>query len=90
MLISSMIAKVDPAHAGEVARRLERIPGVTSYGVHRENNVILVAETRDEEQMEQLARHILEGYDEVWAVFPTFVASDGAEAAPPPALVQLT
>jgi len=76
MLVTSMIVKVDPAKAQELARQFGRIRGVTTYGVHKENNIVVVAEARDEGQLENLARYIAESFEGVWGVFPTFVASD--------------
>lgn len=79
MLIASMIVKVAPEKANEISQLLGRIPNVASYGVHKENNIIVVAEAHDEEQLEKLSKYILEEYDEVLGVFPTFVGSDEGE-----------
>lgn len=76
MLIASMIAKVRPAGAEEVARQLGRIPGLTIYGVHKQENVVIVAEARDEQQLENIARHILETFEDVVGVYPTFMAAE--------------
>lgn len=81
MLVASMIVKTDPERAAEVARQLGRMPNVTSYGVHKEENIVLVAEAHDEAQLENLARYILDTFDDVWGVFPTFVGSDEEPAA---------
>lgn len=77
MLIASMIVKVDEAASEYVAQQLERIPNVTTYGVHRGTNIIVVAEAHDESQLENLARFIMESFEDVWGVFPTYVTSDG-------------
>ena len=82
MLVASMIVKVDPARAEELARQLGRIPGVTTYGVHKEENVILVAEAHDEPQLENLARYIAESFEGVAGVFPTFLAADTSPESP--------
>ncbi len=76
MLIASMIVKVMPDKAEEIALFLERLPNVTNYGVHKENNIIVVIEAHDEEQLENLAKYILDSYEDVLGVFPTFVGSD--------------
>lgn len=76
MLISSMIVKVEPAKAEKVAHQLGRVPNVTTYGVHRENNVIIVAEMHDAEQLENLSKYILNEFDGVSGIFPTYVAVD--------------
>lgn len=76
MLVASMIVKTDPLRAAEVARQLGRMPNVTSYGVHKEENIVLVAEAHDEAQLENLARYIVDTFEDVWGVFPTFIGSD--------------
>lgn len=76
MLVASMVVKVDPAQADELSRQFGRIPGLTTYGVHKEENVVVVAEAHDEAQLENMARYILDTFEGAWGVFPTFVASD--------------
>jgi nitrate reductase NapAB chaperone NapD len=76
MLVASMVVKVDPAQAEEVSRQIGRVPGLTTYGVHKEENVVVVAEAHDEAQLENMARYILENFEGAWGVFPTFVGSD--------------
>lgn len=83
MLIASMIVKVIPEHAEEVAQQLERTPNITSYGVHKENNIIIVTEAHDVEQLENIARYILETYPDVLGVFPTFVGSEEEDVEQP-------
>lgn len=81
MLIASMIVKAEPELAEEVSRQLGRAPGVTTYGVHKEVNIVVVAEAHDVEQLENLSRYILDNFEGAWGVYPTFVGSD-AEPAP--------
>jgi nitrate reductase NapAB chaperone NapD len=76
MLVASMVVKVDPAQAEDLSRQFGRIPGLTTYGVHKEENVVVVAEAHDEAQLENMARYILDNFEGAWGVFPTFVASD--------------
>ena len=76
MLVASMIVKTTPERAEEVARQLGRMPNVTSYGVHGEENIVLVAEAHDEAQLANLSRYILDTFEDAWGVFPTFVGSD--------------
>lgn len=87
MLVASMIVKAEPELAEEVARQLGRVPGVTTYGVHKEENIVVVAEAHDVEQLENLTRYILENFEGAWGVYPTFVGSDDgpvpAGEAPP-------
>lgn len=76
MLVASMIVKITPEKAEEVAQQLERIPNVTTYGVHKQNNIIVVVEAHDEAQLENFSKYITEEFDGVLGVFPTFVAVD--------------
>ena len=76
MLIASMIVKTVSDNADEVARELQRIPNVTTYGVHKENNIIVVAEAQDEEQLENFTQYLMREYSAILGVYPTFVASD--------------
>jgi nitrate reductase NapAB chaperone NapD len=76
MLVASMVVKVDAAQAEELSRQFGRIPGLTTYGVHKDDNVVVVAEAQDEAQLENMARYILDHFEGAWGVFPTFVASD--------------
>lgn len=88
VLIAGMIVKVDPERAGEVARQLGRIPNVSTYGVHKEENIVLVAEGHDEGQLENLARYIVGTFEGVRGVYPTFIGSDeaGGRTDPAPSL----
>jgi nitrate reductase NapAB chaperone NapD len=79
MLIASMIVKVVPEKAEEVAQSLGRIPNVTTYGVHKENNIIVVAEAHDVEQLENLSKYLMMEYENVLGVFPTYLTSDEDE-----------
>jgi nitrate reductase NapAB chaperone NapD len=76
MLIASSIVKVVPEKAEEVRELLNQIPKVTTYGIHKESNIIIVAEAHDVEQLESLNNYILEQFPDVLAVFPTYLTSD--------------
>lgn len=76
MLIASMIVKVDPAMADRVKSELDEISGVTTYGIHKENNIIAVAEVQEVDELERLSKMILADCEGVLAVLPTFLGSD--------------
>jgi nitrate reductase NapAB chaperone NapD len=76
MYIASMVVKVLPEKSEEVVLQLNRLPNVTTYGIHRESNIIVLAEARRLEDLENLTRYILNEFDGVVGVFPTYVASD--------------
>jgi len=58
MLITSMIVKVTPSKAMEVSRLLGHIPQLAVYGVHKGENIIVVAETATANEVENLFRQI--------------------------------
>ena len=47
MQIASAIVKVEPERAEDVLELLARIPKVTTYGIHKQSNIIIVAEAHD-------------------------------------------
>ncbi len=67
-----MLVKVIPEKADEIAQLLERIPNVTNYGVHNENSIVIVVESHDKEQLENLCKYIMESYEDVFGVFSTY------------------
>ncbi|NUO80851.1 chaperone NapD [candidate division KSB1 bacterium] len=79
MLIASMIVKVVAPEAQAVQKRLESIPKVKTYGIHREDNIIVVTEARSVEELEQLSKHITHEIPGVLGVFPTYVTEDEEE-----------
>ena len=76
MLVASMIVKTQPAVAQDVMLSLSKIPGVTTHGVHEDGNIILLAEAEEEQHLESLAKHIMNEYEGVLGVFPTYLSSD--------------
>ncbi|RMD94424.1 MAG: hypothetical protein D6814_14540 [Calditrichaeota bacterium] len=82
MLISSMIVKTRPGKAGAVLPMLEKIPRVSTYGIHRGNNIIVVAESHDLKQLENLTAFILDTMEDVLGVFPTYLNFEEEVAGP--------
>lgn len=76
MLIASMIVKVVAAEAEAVQAQLRRLPHVTTYGIHKEDNIILVAEARSVEELEKLSLHLTHEITGVLGVFPTYVTEE--------------
>lgn len=75
-LISSMIVRVKPEKADEILAQLKKIPDVETYGVHKEENIILVAEGRDVGQIENLVAYINQEFADVVGVYPTYLSWD--------------
>ncbi len=76
MLIASMIVKVLPEKAIETEKLMEQYPNVTTYGVHKDNNIIIVVEANDAQELESLSRRIMNAHEAVLGVFPTYVTTD--------------
>ncbi|MBN1300744.1 MAG: chaperone NapD [Melioribacteraceae bacterium] len=76
MIIASMIVKALPENIDEVVLKLNNIPNVTTYGVHKEENIILLIEADSEDQLKDLSRYINSEFEGILGTYPTFVASD--------------
>lgn len=75
-LISSMIVRVVPDKAEEVLQQLDKIPNVETHGLHKEENIIVVAEGRDVRQIENLISYINREFPDVTGVYPTYLNWD--------------
>ena len=78
MFIASMIVKTAPERAEEVVLSLNRIPHVSTHGIYKESSIIVVAEANRIEDLSDLSRYILNEFEGVLGVFPTFLSSDQA------------
>ncbi|MEX1276062.1 MAG: chaperone NapD [Bacteroidota bacterium] len=78
MFIASMIVKTAPERAEEAVLSLNRIPHVSTHGIYKESNIIVVAEADRVEDLTDLSRYILNEFEGVLGVFPTFLSSDQA------------
>ncbi len=76
MYIASMIVKVFPEKAQNVLTQLERIENVTTYGIHKKENIIVVAEAPEVKELEMLTRYIMDTFEDVTGVFPTYLTYD--------------
>jgi nitrate reductase NapAB chaperone NapD len=71
-----MIVRVKAEKAEEIAQQLKKIPNVETHGVHKEENIILVAEGRDVRQIENLVAYINQEFPDVAGVYPTYLNWD--------------
>lgn len=72
MLITSMIVRALPEKVHALSRLLDKIPNVSTHGVHKQEYIIVVAETRDVPQLENLISYIANEFDDVLEVFTTY------------------
>lgn len=78
MIIASMIIKVVPEAAEDVVLELKKIPNVSTHGIYKEENIVVVVETEREAQLEDFTRFIMGEFDGIIGTFPTFVGSEEA------------
>lgn len=76
MIIASMIVKTQKDKAEEIALQLKRIPSVSTHGIYKEDNIIVLMEAEKEEELEHLSRYIMNEFDGILGTYPTFVASE--------------
>lgn len=76
MIIASCIVKVEPTQAEEIAALLNQPPRFTTFGIHKENNLILVVELEYIKEMEQTIRNIMDLHTGILAVFPTYMEQE--------------
>lgn len=76
MIIASMIIKALPEHTDELVLKLNNIPNVTTYGVHKEENIIVLIEADSEDQLKDLSRYITSEFDGILGTYPTFISSE--------------
>jgi nitrate reductase NapAB chaperone NapD len=76
MIIASMVVKAEKDKAENIALQLKRIPNISTHGIYKDENIIVVIEAEKEEELENLARYIMNEFDGIIGTFPTFMASD--------------
>lgn len=76
MIVASLIVKCDKAHVNEIVIELNKIPDVTTYGIHKENNIIALIEAESEVQLKELSRYISSEFEGVMGTYPTFIGND--------------
>lgn len=82
MLITSMIVRAAPETIHRLSRLLDKIPNVSTHGVHRQEYIIVVAETRDVPQLENLISYISNDFDGVLGVFTTYANWEESDVPP--------
>lgn len=82
MLITSMIVRALPEKVHSLSRLLDKIPNVTTHGVHKKEYIIVVAETHDVPQLENLISYISNEFDDVLEVFTTYANWEKPEHTP--------
>ena len=76
MIIASMIVRVEKEKVLDTILELQKIPSVTTHGVYKEDNIIVLVEADSTDQLKDLGRYISSEFDGVIGTYPTFVSAD--------------
>ncbi len=78
MYIASMLIKVRPESAAAVEKRIQAVPGMTTYGVHKGDTIIAVAEAEEIRDLEAFGKNLMATDEDVLGVYPTYLTSEEA------------
>ncbi len=73
MPIAGVVIYTQPQKSMEVLEQLKQIDNVTTYGVHKGNNIIAVFEGKTSRELEQLSDRISREVPGVLGIFPAYV-----------------
>lgn len=76
MIIASLVVTTKTGMAEEVALQLKSIPNLTTHGIYKGDNIIVVIEAENEEDLVNMSRYILNEFEGILGTYPTFVASE--------------
>lgn len=62
-----------PDKADEVLDELKQVSGITTYGIHKDNNIIAVLDTTSIEELKSTSLLILNDIPNVMGVYPSSV-----------------
>ncbi len=73
MPIAGVVVVTLPEKTSEVLQALKRLSQVTTYGVHKDNNIIAVLESESTSGLERLSNRISRSIEGVIGVFPAYI-----------------
>ena len=76
MIVASLIIKCDPDKIDEVTLNISKRPNVTTHGVYKEDNLIVLIEADTEEEIENFSRYIQSEFDGIIGTYPSFISSE--------------
>lgn len=76
MIIASMIVKTIPEKVNDIVLELQKIPNVTTHGIYKENNIIVLVEAESNDELKDLGKYIAVEFDGVLGTYPTFISAD--------------
>ncbi len=73
MPIAGLVIMTKPDKADEVLDELKQVSGITTYGIHKDNNIIAVLDTTSIEELKSTSLLILNDIPNVMGVYPSSV-----------------
>ncbi len=73
MPIAGVVVITDKKKTNDALNMLEEMENVSTYGVHKENHIIVVLEGKDEEDLEAMTARISADIPGILGVYPTYV-----------------
>ncbi len=73
MFLASMIFQVEPNGVDDTRKQLDKIPELSLHGLHDDDVIVAVAETEDEQRLQQLSERIIARYESIKTIYPTFL-----------------
>jgi len=73
MPIAGVVIITDKQKTAHVLNKLNNIENVTTYGVHKDNNIVAVFEGDTTSQLEKMNDDIINRIDGIQGIFPAYV-----------------
>lgn len=73
MPIAGVIILTEPTQADQILSDLQEVSGLTTYGIHDENNIVAVLETETASELREISTAIKEDIPGILGVYPAYV-----------------
>lgn len=73
MPISGVVITVVPEKAKNIYQELDKYPGITTYGIHNDSQIIAVFEASTSKELEKLSETIQSDLDGIIGIYPSYV-----------------
>ena len=73
MPIAGVVIITDKKKTANVLNQLNKIENVTTYGVHKDNNIVAVFEGDSTSKLEKMNDNIIKKIDGIYGIFPAYV-----------------
>ncbi|MBC8214272.1 MAG: chaperone NapD [Candidatus Marinimicrobia bacterium] len=72
MAITGVVILVEPNKAEEILYEVSHLDDVTTYGLHKENNIVAVIEGENSKNLENKINQIKDKIDGILGIFPAY------------------